>query len=336
MFRYFGTKSSTVKYVADLVDGLPEIQTVADAFGGLGTIGEELKARNYKVTTCDILKFPHAFQIARIECNEVPKFTSLRKEIGLRAGENLIDTINNMREKDSWFVEEYSIKRKFFLESNAACIAGIWDSIKLWDESGLITRKERAFLISSLLNSMDVVANTAGTYYAYLKSFNRKSIKDFSFKWLPVRKGECKGSAINTDAILGLKDNFFDVLYLDPPYNKRNYAGYYHLPESLATLTEPVINSKSVAGVPMLQHNGTSEIRDAMHIEYIEKLARNVNWKYLIMHYSQGGIIPMSDIKEMLNNFGEVTEKQTKALGYTNIKSSTRNVAHNIFIVKKC
>ena len=70
MFRYFGTKASTLGYVSDIVNGLIPSGSIADAFGGLGTIGAELKYNGYQVTTCDVLTFPHLFQVARIECPE--------------------------------------------------------------------------------------------------------------------------------------------------------------------------------------------------------------------------------------------------------------------------
>ena len=78
MFRYFGTKAATSGYVADIVNGLTTSGSIADAFGGLGTIGAELKYNGHQVTTCDVLTFPHLFQVARIECNEIPCFTQLK------------------------------------------------------------------------------------------------------------------------------------------------------------------------------------------------------------------------------------------------------------------
>lgn len=333
MFRYFGSKASTSSKIADLVAELAPGGTVADAFGGLGTIGATLRYRGHKVTTCDVLTFPHYFQISRIECKRIPKFEKLLQYLKIPNAGEVVVVLNKTNAPASWFVTEYSKNRQFFTYANAIKIAGAWHKIVQWNNAGLLDRREKAFLVASLLNSMDVVANTAGTYYAYLKEFHRKALRPFVFTWVSTKSGRFVGDAILGDALKVLAGKSYDVLYLDPPYNERNYAGYYHLPESLSLLRRPEIKKSSVSGVPILPHSGAENIKDGMTLKYLEKLISEVAWKYLIFHYCGDGLISLEKLNSTLNKFGSVEALQFSALGYTT-KKNTRSITHYVFVVK--
>lgn len=334
MFRYFGTKAATAPLIGELIDSIKPEASVADAFGGLGTIGAELRGRGHVVTTCDVLTFPHAFQIARLECTGQPKFRRLLSSTGLRSTAELYAHLNSRRAPSSWLVSEYSKKRMFFTPANAVKIAGVWHQIKNWWDTGLLSRAETAFMIASFLNSMDAVANTAGTYYAYLKHYHRKAMRPFRFEWLNIHGGDRKGCAILGDARAVLAGREFDILYLDPPYNKRDYSRYYHLPESLALLRQPDISEVSIAGVPTARHSASTSIQAAANIDYLNQLIASVKWRTLILHYAEGAIIPLAAIRSLLNSFGEVKEQRIAALGYTT-KQQSRQIYHNVFVVQK-
>lgn len=334
MFRYFGTKASTSGYVAEIVNQLTSSGTIADAFGGLGTIGAELKSHGHHVTTCDVLTFPHYFQVARIECNQIPQFEELKTHENLSTTDELLTHINKQMAPDSWIVREFAQKRKFFTEPNAIKLAGIWSAIVNWDNLGLLTYQEKAMLIASLLNSMDKVANTAGTYYAYLKSFHRKAVLPLQFDWIEIKQGMQNGKALLGDAFYQLDGRSFDVLYLDPPYNRRNYAHYYHLPETLANLKIKKINALTVSGVPEESHPFAPNIRSAMDITYLNKIINGVNWKHLIFHYCDNAIIPLKLIRSSLQCYGNYKEHIIPALGYTTRKTE-RKTNHNVFVISR-
>ena len=119
------------------------------------------------------------------------------------------------------------------------------------DEDAL-TSGEKAFLVASLVDSMDRVENTAGTYYAYLKGLSRKARRPFRFHLVsPVKGGSsCSAHLMPAEELVAMKE--WDVLYLDPPYNERSYSGYYHLPESMSRLETPQCTglSGSPTGIP--------------------------------------------------------------------------------------
>lgn len=334
MFRYFGSKHSSAAQVAQLATAGFSGTTAADAFGGLGTIGAVLKGRGLKVTTCDVLKLPNAFQHARIVCQERPRFTRLRKATGLQTGCAILEHLDTRRADRSWLVTEFSIQRQFFTLDNASRIAGAWNAIKRWNEDGLLTESERKYLLASFLNSMDPCANTAGTYYAHLKQWHRKALKPFQMKWIPVQEGAAGGQALVGDALDALRGKTFDLLYLDPPYNRRDYSRYYHLPESLASLERPDTNPNSASGVPIRMLDASPLIRKSADASYLQELMCSVHWKRLVVQYCEGSEIPMSELRQILSQAGKLQEHVLPALGYTTT-AQARQQKHHVFIIDK-
>lgn len=332
MFRYFGSKHSSAAQVATLSTQGFSGSTAADAFGGLGTIGAVLKSSGFQVTTCDVLQMPNAFQHARIVCQSRPRFTRLRQQTELKTAEDVLQHLNTRRAERSWLVSEFSEKRQFFTKENATRIAGAWNAIRRWEEAGWLTESDRKFLVASFLNSMDPCANTAGTYYAYLKHWHRKALRPFQMKWIPVQEGVGGGQAMIGDALDCLKGKHFDLLYLDPPYNSRDYSRYYHLPESLASLKRPTTNPDSVSGVPKQMLPASPLIRNSAEAIYLDKLISEVYWKRLVVQYCDGSHIPMGDLREILHAKGRVQEHILPSLGYTT-SAKARQHSHHVFIV---
>lgn len=334
MFRYFGSKASTAPLVADLAwDGFSPV-TVADAFGGLGNMGAEFKRRGCKVTTCDILSFPNSFQHARIACQRIPSFLTVRKELGIDGVPQLLEVLNTTNKPSRWFIREYSDTRQFFTPENARRIGAAWAEIIRWNRKGWLSDSERKYVIASLINSADACANTAGTYYAYLKNWDRKALKPFVMQWLPVEAGQNAGVALQGDALECLADKKFDLLYLDPPYNARDYSRFYHLPETLAKLKTVRIDSDSKAGQPLQRSTMGTAIRNAMRPPYLVSLIDAVRWKRLVVQYAEGAYIPLKQLHNVLNEFGDVVTHEIPATGYRTTKG-TRQQKHHVFIVDR-
>jgi len=334
MFRYFGSKASTASIVADTTLAGYEGASIADAFGGLGNIGAEFKLRGCSVTACDLLRFPNAFQHVRLVCKTMPSFRKVKSYLGISSSEGLRLYLNSKCEPDSWFVHEYSVSRKFFTASNAVSVAGAWYEITSWIKLGLIDDNEIKFLTASLLNSMDAVANTAGTYYAYLKKWDRKAIKEFNFSWYNGLVAGPKGTALNGDALESLTGRSFDVLYLDPPYNSRDYSRYYHLPETLARYAEVQIDKNSMSGQPVERSAAGGKVREAMKLPYLSRLICEVGWKRLVVQYAEGAYISIENLAKELSCHGTMKVHEVSALGYQS-RNGARKQTHHVFIIDK-
>ena len=327
--RYLGSKTSLLNSILSVVDEVCHEGVFCDPFGGIGTVGSFFKNRGYQVFTGDILKFAHCFQFARIECDNIPKFEKLYDLIG---GTDIELFLNKLEPLDGWFVDEYSKKRSYFINSNARriqhCINFIWKCF----QNNIISEDEYNILVASLINSIDKVANTAGTYYAYLKEISRKAKKPFAFHIIPPTIGTKSCKSIKCDASDMIKNVKCDVLYLDPPYNERDYQSYYHLPENIAsrTIPNPLDNSKS--GI-FIQERIPSNFnkKNLAHVSFKE-MVKNAKCKYLVFHYSDDGLIAKDSIRNTLENAGEVSEFFFDCRAYAT-KSGTKQCRHHLYRV---
>ena len=328
--RYIGSKAFTLGRIHHLVSQRIPSGTFCDPFGGIGTVGSYFKQKGYTVWCGDLLTFAHFFQIARVERNTVPAFRRLRKELGLSSPNQVVDLLNHEKLESGWIAQQYAQKRHFFTQTNAVRIDGCWRRIEQWGRIGLLSRQEKAVLLASLINSMDKVANTAATYYAYLKTWYRKAMKPFRFELVPATPGESKCRSFLCEAADLVKTRAFDVLYLDPPYNKRSYSHYYHLPETIARGETPIVHGK--AGIPLL-FRPASPFNSLEHAhKALAALLSVARCRLLAFHYSDEGLIRPEHVRRILGQFGRVERFIIEARGYTT-KRVCRDVKHRLYLV---
>lgn len=293
-----------------------------------------MKRRGCKVTACDVLSFPNAFQHVRVVCQRRPGFAAVKRHLGVESNEAIAEALNHSERRSQWFEREYSEKRMFFTRENAKKIGAAWSLIGQWQKGGLLSDSERKYFIASLLNSLDCRANTAGTYYAYLKKYHRKALKPFRFEWMDITRGKYAGVALQGDAFECLMGKTFDLLYLDPPYNERDYSRYYHLPESLYGLKHTSIDPSSRAGQPVRRSQTGVAIRQSMGLPYIRKLVETVNWKRLVVQYAEGAHIQIPEISRALSEYGDLKAHCVDALCYTSTQNGRKQL-HHVFIVDR-
>jgi adenine-specific DNA-methyltransferase len=330
--RYFGSKTSTLPALLRFLKTRVPSGTVCDPFGGIATVSSAFKAAGYEIYTGDVMRFAHFFQIARIEYCRLPQFRRIRKTVGLQNACDLERQLNELRPVNvsSWFVNEYAVQRRFFSVRNAAMIEAVRQQIRRWYARGLLSDRERAFLIASLIDSADKVANTAGTYYAYLKKWHRKARKTFRFSLLAPVRG-VPGRSFWCDAAELARTREYDILYLDPPYNERAYGGYYHLPETIATVDRRCrVHGKS--GIPLQfkrsAFNCGSEAANALR-----GLIASAKFRLLMFHYCDTGLISRREIVKILHEFGRFRSFVVTGIGYTT-SSRRREFRHRVYVLE--
>lgn len=329
--RYFGSKASTCESVLALAKQLVPFGSFCDPFGGIGVMGAQFKKNGYDVWSGDMLRNAYNFQVARIAFSRVPSFTRLKAYLGVESTDAIVAFLNRTRSSGTWFEREYSEQRQFFTPENAKRIAACKRHIDKWVRLRLVSPKEESLLAASLVECADKVANTAGTYYAYLKHWYRKALRPFSFELIPPTTGGGKGQAFYEEASTLVRRREFDLLYLDPPYNERCYASYYHLPETLAAHLEPEVSGK--AGVPLNREFKKSPFTvRSLATDAFEQILSGAQFRYLFVQYSDDGIIPRSTMRNMLRKYGTLSEKKIKAKGYTTT-SRPRVDFHRLLVV---
>lgn len=238
--------------------------TFLDVFAGTATVGRHFRKLGFRVRTNDLLCSSYVRQQAYIQLDRYPAFAKVRALkafkrflAGKTAGRMLAEPsplpqeARRLREvvaflnactpqRSGLFARQYaeggSEGRLFFSEENGRRIDGIHARLLRWRREGLIDAGEFALLLTSLLEAADRVANISGTYGAFLKALQASARERLTLRPPALDTEGPAGRAYNEDANKLVRRLPVDVLYLDPPYNHRQYAKNYHVLEVLAEL----------------------------------------------------------------------------------------------------
>ncbi len=330
--RYLGSKTLLLGEIGNIVEEYKKEGVFCDPFGGIGTVGNFMKKKGFEVIAGDILYFAHCFQLATIENNGEIDYKKVKETLSVKTNNEIEYYLNTLSRRDGWLVEEYARKRKFFTEENAKRIQACIDCIQTWRCQNLLQDKEYKVIIASLIQSFDKVANTAGTYYAFLKEFYRKAKNSFSFKLIQPyeSKKECHSYLIDAERLV--KRNNCDILYLDPPYNERNYGRYYHLPENIAKGIKPIPIGKSGVYVENLIDSPYNKKAEAT--ENFQMLIDNTSAKCIIFHYTDNGIIKINDAREIMGAKGKVDEFYFDCKGYNTVSNKEKCRHHILRVIR--
>jgi adenine-specific DNA-methyltransferase len=193
----------------------------------------------------------------------------------------------------------------YFTPENAARIDVIRDRIETWYATHRIDDDGYHTLLACLIEAADRVANTTGVYAAFVKSWQSNAKRPLELRrHTLVRGNHC--SATQADALAAVQQaGDFDLLYLDPPYNARQYAGYYHLPELIA---------RGWYGDPVRMRGKTGLIDDVTVRspwsssrrceDAFEALVASAHCRHIVMSYNAEGIIPERTIERVLKQYG--------------------------------
>lgn len=320
--RYLGSKSSTLASLGAIVGSRFEGGTFADPFGGVGVVGSHFREKGFTVTSSDLLEFPVAFQIANIAVADSCDLQTLVSGI--------IAEIEAAPRVEGWVTRHYSEERSYFTRENAIAIDSAYSALHQLHADERVPDTTFAYLLASLISSADRVANTAGTYYAHLKKWDRRALKPFAIRPLKVRSGPI-GHATTRDALATVRASAYDIVYLDPPYNTRDYAAYYHFPESLANgFAAP--SPSGLSGVNRVRIASSRFARRRTATSAMQELLGDVRAKLLLLHYRDDGLIERETLRRSLGKIGRVIEHSVEALGYGT--KGTRTSLHRIYEVR--
>jgi adenine-specific DNA-methyltransferase len=254
----------------------------------------------------------------------------MRDALGISTAEEMFSLLRDAGPVRSWVHREFSVRRQYFTATNAMAIDGARREIERWHRQGLTTEATDLYLRACLIDAADRVANTAGTYYAHLKHWTPKALKQFELRPIQPVTGPsgCKAYVADVADLVGSRH--FDVLYLDPPYNARDYAGYYHLPETIATGRRP--RARGVSGIDAAPRPISAFTRPRLAETAMEELIELASCRLMVVHYSDEGLIPPGRLRSLLKSYGSIEEHVIEALGYGT--SQQRLVRHRIYLVE--
>lgn len=274
---------------------------VSDIFAGTGIVGKTFKTSVKKVISNDVEYYSYVLNKNYIE-NHRP----------LDNKNELLDELNSLPLiSDGFIYSNYCLggngERQYFSDNNGKKIDTIRTTIENWKTEGRISNNMYYFLLCSLLECADKVANTASVYGAYLKNLKKSAQKELVLEPAEYELNENEHQVFNKDANELIKEIEGDILYLDPPYNARQYGANYHM---LNTITEykPFVPS----GKTGLRQYSRSKYCSASFVkDEFDSLLKNAKFKYIFLSYNNEGLMPVDDIKAIMSKYGKYDLAQT-------------------------
>ena len=315
--NYIGSKyklsdfiSSSVKSIVgeDLSDKI-----FCDLFAGTGVVGRNFKKEVKKVISNDMEFYSYVLNKNYIENHEF-----LDNEI-------YIKELNETNGEEGFIFNEYSengkANRLYFSEHNGKKIDAIRTKIELWKTEKKISSALYYFLLASLLESADKVANTASVYGAFLKKIKKTAQKELILEPAIFEINSHSHEVYNEDSNLLIKKIKGDILYLDPPYNAREYGANYHLLNTIAKY-----DNFTPKGKTGLRDYSKSAFCKKKEVEKsFDDLIKNANFKYIFLSYNNEGIMSSETIKKILSNYGKYDLLTTEYQRFRADKKENRN-----------
>jgi adenine-specific DNA-methyltransferase len=197
--------------------------------------------------------------------------------------------------------------RMYFTQDNGERIDAIRVQLHDWIQGGLITEDEFYLLLASLLEAADSVANTTGVYAAFVKSWQSNAVRPLTLALADVVTSSDLHCRAYQGDINGLVESLghYDLLYLDPPYNTRQYSAYYHVPEVIAEgwfEGEPDLRGKT--GLIPDEHKKSDWSTREGCVPALEDLLQRADAAHILLSYNNEGIIPETEIERIFTSAG--------------------------------
>ncbi len=333
--NYIGSKYKLLPFIADTIYSVVggEVAQFTDLFAGTGVVGQHFKRMGAAVISNDIQYYSYILNKHFVENNVVHTFSKLDlPRTGLLFGDlsqSVSDHINRIEGERGFLFNNYTLggtnERNYFSDDNAQRCDAIRLQIEEWRAVGAINEYEYYHLLASLIEAIDRVANTASVYGAYLKHLKKSAAKQISFELLPTIESDKEHYVTNRDANELIKEIEGQVLYLDPPYNHRQYSANYHLLETIARGDNPELRGKTGLRDNSNQLSRYCQKRQA--VEAFRALIHDAKFDYIFLSYNNEGLIPAETIAEILRSKGEYSVVSRR---YNRFKAdSGRNYASN-------
>ncbi|HRH27121.1 MAG TPA: DNA adenine methylase [Parcubacteria group bacterium] len=318
--NYIGSKLSLLDFIEDSINKVVDrkAKTFSDLFAGTGAVGTHFKKLGYKVISNDIQYYSFVLNKHYIGNHKNLKFEKLVKTLpelnGIKIGdrENYVcNYLSNLRGVRGFIYKNYCLggtkkkkyPRQYFSDSNGMKCDAIRLEIEKWRKNELINENEFYFLLTSLLETIDKRANTASVYGAFLKQLKKTAQKSFVLFPAELVVNHQDHEVFNLDVNKLINKIKGDILYLDPPYNQRQYSTNYHVLETIARYDYPKVYG--VTGLRNYQDQKSFYCSSGEVKKAFEDLILNANYKYIFLSYNNEGLMSHDDIKEIMSKRGK-------------------------------
>jgi adenine-specific DNA-methyltransferase len=360
--NYIGSKWSLLPFIQNLLDAKQLNGGVfCDLFSGTTAVGQFAKRLGFQVVSNDWQYYSYVLGKAFLGCNQYPTFEMLLnaypqiserqvqiqpplpsfssdKEYNLRLPLlKVVDWLNSLSGIDTGFVfnnycyggtRDSEHSRNYFSDENGRSCDAIRQTLETWKVAGLVNEDEYYLLLAALLDALDSVANTASVYGAFLKHLKTTARKPLKLKTPVIIPGDKPHKVFCSDANQLIQQLDCDVLYLDPPYNRRQYATNYHLLETVALGDNPELKGKT--GLRPYEHQRSRYCLKLEVERAFTDLVSHARARHIILSYNDEGFLSPKEIERIFGMRGRV---ETHRLTYRRFRADknrdNRNYAPN-------
>lgn len=325
--RYIGSKTKLLDEIYDSINEKIDVKgtVFADLFAGTGVVSYYFAQKGCKIIANDILY-----------SNYISYKTWLNDEkCDVFKIESYINQFNNLKVEEiesNYFSDIYG--DKYFSINDAKKIGYIRDEIE--KEKEKLNEREYCALLTSLMYATDKIANTVGHFESYIK----KKPVDHGVKMeMPDLSLNVKAELYHEDANKLAKKIKADIVYIDPPYNARQYVNFYHVLENLARWNKPTeFEGDSMKFKRNELKSGYSRPQAP---ELFADLVSSLNCKLIVVSYSNSyeakslstiNKIQEEDIISILSKRGKVTKKEISYNAFNAGKTDLKGHKEYVFV----
>ena len=302
--NYIGSKYKLLPFIKNTIYNVvgKELsdKVFCDLFAGTGAVGRYFKQEVKQIISNDIEYYSYVLNKNYIENHIVFDYWEHLSEL------------NSLEGIDGFIFQQYSEKgaagRNYFKANNGKRIDAIRQKIEEWKKENHITENVYYFLLASLLENADKVANTASVYGAFLKHIKKTAQKDLYLEPVLFIENKNDHKVFNKDSNVLIKKIIGDILYLDPPYNHREYGANYHLLNTIAKYDTFVPQGKT--GLRPYQKSDYCKKNTVQ--EAFEALVREAQFRYIFLSYNNEGLMSTQSIREIMQRYGKYDLQATQ------------------------
>nr|YP_009472584.1 hypothetical protein [Rhipilia penicilloides]ARO74249.1 hypothetical protein [Rhipilia penicilloides] len=335
--NYIGSKKSLleeIEFVFKQNCKLSSNLVFGDLFSGTGVVGEHFNQKfGMQIISNDSEYYSFILNYAQLKCPYNDQLHRIFKS--WNRWSNKISKYGLFSLNYAYHNKEERENRKFFLLENAQKIDGIRLLIERYYQKQKITQSEYFFLLASLIVSADKVANITSVYGAYLKNFKLTARKNFQFIpihcHLQIPKAE-KNQIFQKNS-LEIDSLNYDICYLDPPYNNRQYSKNYAPLNFLAIYK----NELNVYGKTGLIRDSfiSSFCRKKTVFESFTFLLDRIKSRYILISYNSEGLLTLSQLRTLFEKYGSVKIYEFPYKRYqSQRKSRTCKIREYLFLIQ--
>ncbi|AFL69543.1 DNA adenine methylase [Sulfurospirillum barnesii] len=321
--NYIGSKAKLLpfleKHILALSEDSLQGKIVCDLFAGSGVVGSFFAQKGALVLSNDMEYYSYVLNKAQLQTGV------------LEGVDTTIEALNALAPVQGWLFTHYSKRsgRGYFSDENAQKIDALRQGIEAYKKNEMLY----FYLLASLLCSADTVANTASVYSAFLKKLKPQACEAMRLKPLPYTPNHALHQVFCEDANVLISKLKGDILYLDPPYNRRQYGANYHLLNTIAQYD---------TFVP----KGKTGVRDYVSSRYckattalcaLEEIIQKAAFSYVVLSYNDEGLLSHEAIEEMMKKYGDfsfVKMPHHRFKAYKN-KAHKHHIYEYLYLLKK-